>query len=84
MMDSGSLTAGTVSASKDNERGAILAVHTLSGFGFGAISGPILGYILDISGGSESTFSWSLALLAMGFGSLLVMIIQLTLNKNKT
>ena len=84
MMDSGSLTAGTVSASKDNERGAILAVHTLSGFGFGAISGPVVGYILDISGGSDSAFSWSLAFLAMGFGSLLVMIIQLTLNNNKT
>ena len=82
MLDSGALTAGTVSASPDNERGAILAVHTLSGFGLGALSGPTVGYILDISGGAENSFSWSLAILAMGIGSLLVMIIQLFLNKS--
>ena len=37
MFDSGGLTAGTVSASDDYDRGALLAVHSMIGFAGGAI-----------------------------------------------
>ena len=77
MLDSGALTAGTVSASKDDERGAILAVHSIFGFGAGAIAGPTIGFVLDLNGGSESSLAWTLAFITMGVGSLLVLFIQI-------
>ena len=76
MLDSGALTAGTVSASQDHERGAILAVHSIIGFGGGALAGPIIGFILDLAGGSENSIAWSFAFFTMGLGSMLVMLIQ--------
>ena len=63
--------------SKDDERGAILAVHSLFGFGSGALAGPIIGFVLDLNGGAESNFAWSLAFFAMGLGSLFVFLIQI-------
>ena len=77
MLDSGALTAGTVAVSKDDERGAILAVHSLFGFGSGALAGPIIGFVLDLNGGAETNFAWSLAFFAMGLGSLFVFLIQI-------
>jgi hypothetical protein len=46
------------------------------GFAGGAIGAPVIGYALDIAGGEESLLAWSLALLLMGVGSLMVSIIQ--------
>jgi len=76
MFDSGSLTAGTVSVSDPEDRGALLAVHSMIGFAGGAIGAPVIGYTLDIAGGEENLLAWSLALLLMGIGSFLVSIIQ--------
>ena len=76
MLDSGALTAGTVSASDDSERGAILAVHSIIGFSGGAVAGPIIGTILDINGGTDNPSAWQFAFITMGLGSLLVFIIQ--------
>ena len=76
MLDSGALTAGTVSASDDSERGAILAVHSLIGFSGGAVAGPIIGYVLDLNGGTDNPIAWQFAFITMGLGSLLVFIIQ--------
>ena len=76
MLDSGALTAGTVSASDDSERGAILAVHSIIGFSGGAVAGPIIGAILDINGGTDNPSAWQFAFITMGLGSLLVFIIQ--------
>ena len=47
MLDSGALTAGTVSASDDSERGAILAVHSIIGFSGGAVAGPVAISVLN-------------------------------------
>ena len=77
MFDSGALTAGTVAASQDHERGATLALHSLIGFGGGALAGPIIGLILDLAGGSENSLAWSFAFITMGLGSFLVMMIQI-------
>ena len=72
MFDSGGLTAGTVSASDDYDRGALLAVHSMIGFAGGAIGAPIIGYVLDLTGGEGEIFAWSCALFVLGLGSLLV------------
>lgn len=77
MFDSGGLTAGTVSASDDYDRGALLAVHSMIGFAGGAIGAPIIGYVLDLTGGEREIFAWSCALFVLGLGSLLVSLIQL-------
>ena len=77
MADSGALTAGTVSASEDHERGAILAVHSLFGFGAGALAAPTIGFVLDFNGGAEVDLAWGYAFITMGVGSLLVLFIQM-------
>ena len=77
MFDSGALTAGTVAASQDHERGATLALHSVIGFGGGALAGPIIGLILDLAGGSENSLAWSFAFITMGLGSFFVMMIQI-------
>ena len=76
MFDSGGLTAGTVSASENHDRGALLAVHSMIGFAGGAIGAPVVGYVLDLLGGERDIIAWSYALIIIGFGSLLVSLIQ--------
>jgi MFS family permease len=53
MLDSGALTTGTVEAGDAYDRGALLAVHSMIGFGGGALGGPVVGYILDQAGGAS-------------------------------
>ena len=76
MFDSGGLTAGTVSASDDYDRGALLAVHSMIGFAGGAIGAPIIGYVLDLTGGEGEIFAWSCALFVLGLGSILVLSLR--------
>ena len=76
MLDSGSLTTGTVEAGDPTDRGALLAVHSMIGFGGGALGGPIIGYVLDHSGGVNALDAWTWALPAMGAGSAIVFLIQ--------
>ena len=76
MLDSGALTAGTVSAGDDHDRGALLAVHSMVGFGGGALGGPVIGYLLDMTGGKTTINGWMWAVLAMGVGSAIVGAIQ--------
>jgi len=77
MFDSGGLTAGTVSESEPHDRGALLAVHSMIGFTGGAIGAPVIGYVLDVSGGELKIEAWSYAILAMAIGSLVAFFIQL-------
>ena len=76
MLDSGALTTGTVEAGDRHDRGALLAVHSMIGFGGGALGGPVVGYVLDQAGGAEMIGAWFYALLAMGAGSAIVFSIQ--------
>ena len=76
MLDSGALTTGTVEAGDAYDRGALLAVHSMIGFGGGALGGPVVGYVLDQAGGASIMGAWFYALLAMGAGSALVFAIQ--------
>ena len=76
MLDSGALTTGTVEAGDRHDRGALLAVHSMIGFGGGALGGPVVGYVLDQAGGADTIGAWFYALLAMGAGSAIVFSIQ--------
>ncbi len=75
MLDSASLTAGTVSAASEHDRGALLAVHTIIGFGGAALGAPTIGFVLDIAGGEADATAWGIALMTMGLGSALVWLI---------
>ena len=76
MLDSGALTAGAVESSDPENRGAVLAVHSMIGFTGGALGGPLIGGIVDLMGGENSSIAWQFALITMGCGSLIVFIIQ--------
>ena len=76
MLDSGALTTGTVEAGDAHDRGALLAVHSMIGFGGGALGGPVVGYVLDRTGGVGTTDAWFYAVLAMGAGSAIVFFVQ--------
>jgi MFS family permease len=81
MMDSGALTAGVVKESDNQNRGSILAAYSMFGF-IGSILGPpLIGFVLDGSGGLESYAAWKWGLIAMATGSFAVFIIQNTLLK---
>ena len=76
MLDSGALTTGTVEAGDAHDRGALLAVHSMIGFGGGALGGPVVGYVLDHTGGVGTIDAWFYAVLAMGAGSVFVFFVQ--------
>ena len=70
MGDSSALTAGAVAAAEPRYRGTTIALHTIVGFS-GGLVGPIaVGLVLDLAGGQTSWLAWTLAMAAMGFGSL--------------
>ena len=71
IMDSGSLTTGTVLNGSSQDRGSRLALHSIIGFLGGALGGPIVGLALDSFGGENSKLSWSVGFIALGLGSLL-------------
>ena len=76
MLDSASLTAGTVESASTSDRGALLAVHSMVGFGGGALGGPVAGWLLDQNGGEHSLAAWAIAMGLMGVGSFTVSILM--------
>ena len=81
MMDSGALTAGVVKESDDQNRGSILAAYSMFGFVGSIIGPPMVGFVLDWSGGLESYTAWKWGLVAMAAGSFAVFIVQNKLSK---
>jgi predicted MFS family arabinose efflux permease len=71
IVDSGSLTTGTVLNGSSEDRGSRLALHSIIGFFGGALGGPVVGLALDNFGGENSILSWSVGFVALGLGSLL-------------
>ena len=70
ILDSGSLTTGTVVNGDAHDRGVRLALHSMIGFLGGAIGGPVVGFVLDNFGGQTSHLAWFLSFLCLGLGSL--------------
>ena len=71
ILDSGSLTTGTVVNGDAHDRGVRLALHSMVGFLGGAIGGPVVGFVLDNFGGQTSHLAWFLSFLCLGLGSLI-------------
>ena len=75
--DSGALTTGAVAASREGERGATLAVHSILGFIGGAIGPLAVGFALDRMGGIANASAWSWAFGVMAAGSLMAALASL-------
>jgi MFS family permease len=65
MADSGSLTAGLVSASQNEERGRTMAIYSFVGFFMAFLAPLAFGSVLDIAG--SGIYAWGLAFAALGF-----------------
>lgn len=74
MADSAALTAGLVQATPQAQRGAAMAVYSLLGFAAAFLSPMTFGVMLDIGGGSSSSWAWTLAFGTLGMGCLFWMI----------
>ena len=70
MADSASLTAGLVATADPARRGAAMALYSLAGFGAGFLAPVVFGGVLDIAGGNQSLWAWSLGLGVLGLGGL--------------
>jgi len=81
MGDSAALTAGLVASVPAERRGAAMALHSLLGFGAGFLAPLTFGLVLDLAGGSDRVMSWGLAFAALGFWSLVTVIVHLMRNE---
>ena len=65
--DSGSLTAGAISAAPSHQQGATMAVHSTLGIGVSFVGPLVVGIVLDAAGGG--VLAWALAFISMGAGA---------------
>ena len=77
--ESASVTTGTVLAAPPERKGAAMALHSLLGFAFAFLGALAPGVALDLAGGTESQFAWTLAFLTMAAGAAMGPILVLTL-----
>lgn len=70
MADSAALTAGVLAVAPLAQRGATLAVYSLTGFGAGFIAPLVFGLVLDATGGATSRAAWMIAFGSLGAGCL--------------
>ena len=64
--DSPGLTSGVIAAARPGRQGSTLALHTLTGFITATAAPPLVGWVLDLTGGDTPT-SWGLAFVSFGF-----------------
>jgi MFS family permease len=65
MADSATLTAGLVTSTSDQLKGAAMGLHSMMGFGGGLLGPSIFGFVLDISGGQQQPSAWVFAYLSI-------------------
>ena len=75
IMDSGSLTTGTVVNGSSVDRGSRLALHSIVGFFGGALGGPVVGLCLDIFGCENNMMGWIFGFICLGLGSLMSSVV---------
>lgn len=69
--DSAALTSGVVASTPPEQRGATMAVYSLSGFTAAFLAPLIFGVVLDLAGGNQNPVAWGLAFASIGiFGAL--------------
>jgi MFS family permease len=72
--DSGTLTAGLVTSSNENIKGAAMGLHSLMGFGGGLLGPAIFGFALDLNGSNQIPMSWTWAYFAIVIWSFIFVI----------
>src|SRR3954466_4499473 len=75
MAESGTLTAGLVTAAPAELRGAAMGLYSLVGFGGGLLGPVVFGTALDIGGGAGASGAWIAAYAAIGAGCLAAPIV---------
>lgn len=63
--DSPGLTSGVIVAARPGRQGSTLALHTLTGFSTATAAPPLVGWVLDLTGG-DTPSSWGLAFVSFG------------------
>ncbi|MEA2061624.1 MAG: MFS transporter [Thermodesulfobacteriota bacterium] len=69
--DSAAIHAGVITAADPDRRGATMALQSLAGFAAASISPIAVGFVLDITGGGKSRFSWGMTFGTMGITAFL-------------
>jgi MFS family permease len=77
MADSATLTAGLVTSTSDQLKGAAMGLHSMMGFGGGLLGPSIFGYILDISGGQQQPIAWVFAYISIVIWGCVFVVYQL-------
>jgi MFS family permease len=73
--DSAAIHAGVISAALPDLRGATMALQSLGGFGAAAFGTVAAGWVLDLSGGGHTIFSWGITFASMGLAAALGVIL---------
>ncbi|MCF8114084.1 MAG: hypothetical protein K9K21_09575 [Desulfotignum sp.] len=73
--DSAAIHAGVITAARPDLRGATMALQSLGGFGAAALGTIAAGWVLDLSGGGHTFFSWGLTFASMGLAAALGVIL---------
>jgi MFS family permease len=80
--DSAALTAGTIGSAHADQRGAMMAVYSFTGFSAAFMAPLVFGVVLDVAGGNRSTLAWGLAYASLGvFGALAPLLCKLKKNQ---
>ena len=64
--DSAALTAGVITVTAPERRGATMAVYSFSGFTAAFLAPLVFGVVLDLAGGNQSRIAWGLAFASIG------------------
>jgi MFS family permease len=80
--DSGALTSGVVAATPPAQRGATMAVYSLSGFTAAFLAPLVFGVVLDLAGGNQNTMAWGLAFASIGIFGALAPLARLLARRN--
>jgi hypothetical protein len=73
--DSAAIHAGVITSARPDLRGATMALQSLGGFGAAALGTIAAGWVLDLSGGGHSVFSWGFTFGSMGLAAALGVIL---------
>jgi MFS family permease len=73
--DSAAIHAGVITSARPDLRGATMALQSLGGFGAAALGTIGAGWVLDLSGGGHTVFSWGITFASMGLAGLLGVIL---------
>jgi MFS family permease len=73
--DSAAIHAGVITSARPDLRGATMALQSLGGFGAAALGTIAAGWVLDLSGGGHSVFSWGVTFASMGLAAVLGVVL---------